>query len=357
MKRDKKTSNSPLSELEKFEASEAATSEKLPFKKKLPFSKWWPFIAGICAGGVLRVMFSGGAGSTNATMMGSFILLAPAVVGAVTVYVAELTSRRNWNYYFWAPFIANVMFITGALLINYEGLICAIVIIPLMAMEGAIGGLIMGIICRQTNWPKQALYSIAVLPLMLAPFESTIPFQHKVSKIERTMLIHATPSEVWAQLHNTRDIIPEEVDHAWAYRIGVPVPIAGVTQKTTEGLVRKITMGKGVHFDQVSTEWQQDRYVKWTYRFFKDSFPPNAFDDHVVIGGHYFDLKDTSYTLVPRADGTELSIQMHYRVSTRFNWYADLVAQVLLGNFGEVILDFYRHRSESPHYRAPIRTS
>jgi hypothetical protein len=38
---------------------------------------------------------------------------------------------------------------------------------------------------------------------------------------------------------------------------------------------------------------------------------------------------------------------MSYRVSTQFNWYADAVAQGLLGNFEDVILDFYRQRSES----------
>jgi hypothetical protein len=39
-------------------------------------------------------------------------------------------------------------------------------------------------------------------------------------------------------------------------------------------------------------------------------------------------------------------MRMHYRVSTRFNWYAKPVAQVLMNNFGDVILDFYRRRSE-----------
>lgn len=330
-------------------------NDKPSYFRQLPFSKWWPLLAGVVAGMVLRALFSGAPGSTYATMTGAFILLGPAVVGAVTVYVAESKRRRSWAYYFWAPFAANVLFVLGALLINYEGLICAVVIVPLMAVEGAIGGLIMGLVCRQTNWPKQALYSFTALPLVLGVFESNLPPAERVSNIERTTFIHAPPDEVWRQIHYARDIRPEEVDHAWAYRIGVPVPLAGVTHETPEGRVRKITMGKGVHFDQIAVEWRENRFVRWTYRFYDDSFPPNAFDDHVVIGGHYFDLQDTSYALVPRGDATELTIRVHYRVSTHFNWYADAVAQVLLGNFSDVILDFYRRRSESSLPKATER--
>ena len=105
-------------------------------------------------------------------------------------------------------------------------------------------------------------------------------------------------------------------------------------------------MGKSIHFDQVATDWHENRYVRWIYRFEKDSFPPNALDDHVTIGGHYFDLLDTAYTLTPAGpQTTELRITMHYRVSTQFNWYADGVARFLIGNFEEVILDFYRRRA------------
>jgi hypothetical protein len=130
------------------------------------------------------------------------------------------------------------------------------------------------------------------------------------------------------------------------YRIGVPLPLSGVTQKTPTGFVRQVSMGKSIHFEQVATEWQENRFVRWTYRFDKDSFPPRALDDHVTIGGHYFDLLDTAYTLQPIGpQTTELSITMRYRVSTQFNWYADGVARFLIGNFEEVILDFYRRRA------------
>ena len=315
--------------------------------KMLPFSNWWPLLVGAIAGVAMRLLFWQGPGDPYSAMMGSFVYLVPLFVGVVTVYIAETQQRRTWIYYIWAPFLANVFFVIGTLLILVEGWICAIVVLPLLAILGSFGGVLMGIVCRTTNWPKQTLYSFAVLPLVFGGLEASVPLPERLSRIERTVIIHATPSEVWQQIHSAHDIKPEEVNLAWAYRIGVPMPLAGVTQQTPTGLVRKITMGKGIHFEQVVAEWQENKYVRWTYRFDEDSFPTGALDDHVKIGGLYFDFNDTSYTLTPRGGGTELTLRMQYRISTQFNWYADTVARLLLGNVEEVLLNFYRQRSET----------
>jgi len=78
-------------------------------------------------------------------------------------------------------------------------------------------------------------------------------------------------------------------------------------------------MGKGVHFDQVAAEWQPNQRIRWLYRFSADSFPAGALDDHVKIGGAYFDVLDTEYSLRDVKGGTELRVRMSYRVSTAMN--------------------------------------
>jgi hypothetical protein len=221
-----------------------------------------------------------------------------------------------------------------------------VVIAPLFAVLGGIAGLIMGAICRSTNWPKQAVYGIGVLPIMLGLVTDQGIAPRHIASIDRTIVIDAPPERIWQHLLNARDIKPGEVDRALLYRIGVPLPVSGVTRQTPDGLIRAVRMGKSVHFEQYSDDWLENRRVRWQYRFAKDSFPPGALDDHVVIGGHYFDLLDTTYSLSPLdGRGTELRITITYRVSTDFNWYADPVARLLIGNFEQVILEFYRDRS------------
>lgn len=316
-------------------------------RRYLPFHVLWPLLVGTLIGVGLRLVFSADPGEPYATMMGSFILFAPLAVGAVTVYVAERRKRRTVGYYFFAPLFANVLFVLGTLAINIEGWICAIVIVPLFALIGALGGLMMGAICRMTDWPKQATYCLAVLPIMLGAVESYIPTPDRFGELQRTVVIDAPPADVWQQILHADHIRAEEVDRGWMYRIGVPLPQAGVIENTPEGRVRRITMGKGIHFDQVVTDWRPERYVHFNYRFAADSFPPRALDDHVRIGGMYFDLIDTSYALAPQGKSTALTIHMSYRVTTSFNWYAKPLAQWLIGDFEETILQFYRHRSEA----------
>jgi len=142
-----------------------------------------------------------------------------------------------------------------------------------------------------------------------------------------------------------------EIGNAWMYRIGVPLPESAASERRGDELVRHIVMGSGIHFDQVASVWEPGRRVVWTYRFSEDSFPPHALDDHVRIGGRYFDVLDTEYSLsetsgeplVPR--GTVLRVRMRYRVSTNFNWYVRPIAQFLVRNFEETALAFYAHRA------------
>lgn len=314
---------------------------------KPPFSWVWPLLAGASAGVALRLVFWGEPGKPFAAMMAAFIYFSPILVGAVTVYVAERKQRRTWKYYFWAPFFANCLYVAGTMLIMVEGLICAVVIVPLFAALGGLGGLAMGYICRATDWPKPTVYSLAVLPFLVAFVEDGVKYDVRTGAVERSAVIAAPPEVVWAQILNAPDIKAEEIEDAWMFRIGVPLTRSGTLAETAEGPVRRVTMGKNIYFDEVITDLRAPTYIRWTYRYFEDSFPKYALDDHVRLGGHYFDITDTSYTLTPVGSQTELRVQMHYRVSTRFNWYADPVAQLLLKNLTSINLDYYQRRAES----------
>jgi hypothetical protein len=203
----------------------------------------------------------------------------------------------------------------------------------------------MGALCRQLFEPQRPLYCLVALPLVLGAIEPP-PSAERIGTVERSVLIQAAPERVWQTIQNADAIEPGEVDSAWMYRIGVPLPLAGLTRREGGEIVRTITMGKNVHFDQVVTEWQENRLMRVKYRYQPDSFPPYALDQHVVLGGHYFDVTGTDYSLEPRGSDTTLTIRMKYRLRTRFNWYADPVARILFADFENVILEFYRQRSE-----------
>lgn len=320
-----------------------------PRGKRWHPSRLWPVAAGAGLGLLLRLVFSGSAGEAYTPMMASFLFLVPAIVGASAVLIEERRRRHRWTRHFALGAMTNLAFVIGTFAVMLEGLICAILVVPLFMVVGGLGGVLMGLACRLVARPDRALYCLVPLPLLLGAFEQHLPPPIEVDHVERVRLVAASPQRIWQLLENAPAIQPVEVEDAWMYRIGVPLPRAGLTEQTPAGPVRHVTMGRGVHFDQVAERWQPNEHVRWVYRFTADSFPPRALDDHVRIGGHYFDLIDTAYTLTPTSDGrTELRILMHYRVSTMFNWYARPIARWLISNFEEVILGFYARRAEAP---------
>jgi hypothetical protein len=306
----------------------------------------WPPLAGALVGVALRIVFSGRPNEPFHAMMGAFALLAPVLVAVVTVYVAERKERRSWAYYFGAAALANMLFITGTLLVLIEGLICAIVAVPLFGLLGGIAGLVTGAICRLTM-RRGLVYCAAALPLLIGSFEQRIPLPNRIDTVTSSRVVAATPERIWAQLLDAPSISAREIDAAWMYRIGAPLPLSAVTERSEPALVRHIAMDRGVRFDQVATDWREPSRVRWTYRFTEDSFPAGALDDHVRIGGDYFDVLDTEYLLEPEAGGTRLTARMSYRVSTHFNWYARPLARLLVGNFEQAALAFYANRAEA----------
>ncbi|UJB17805.1 MULTISPECIES: SRPBCC family protein [Lysobacter] len=313
------------------------------------FMAGWPIVGGALIGLILRGIFNGNPGSDFAAMVWIFILLAPFAIGAFTVYLAEEIRPRTARYHFFMPMLSVSLCVLGSMALLWEGWICVILILPLFAVMGAVGGVIMGALYRTFRGPKApTAYSFVALPVVLAMLGVGGEQPRRYEHVERRVLIQATPAQVWRNLLDADHIRADEVDRAWMYRIGVPTPLAGLTHQTPTGLVREVRMGKGIHFRQMSADWSPQRYVHWQYKFEEDSVPAGALDDHVRIGGDYFDLLDTRYTLTPRGDATELSIRMDYRVSTGFNWYTVPLADWLIGNFSEVILEFYRHRAEAP---------
>jgi hypothetical protein len=70
-------------------------------------------------------------------------------------------------------------------------------------------------------------------------------------------------------------------------------------------------------------------------------------NEHVTIGGRYFDVLDGEYTLEPLANGdTMLHLISHQRLSTDFNGYAGLWTDAIMQNLQTSILEVIQHRCE-----------
>ncbi len=315
-------------------------------ERLLPFAFWWPLLVGALVGVAIRLVFYGEPGQRFAAMSTGLLLGSPLAVGAFTVFMAERRSPRSWGYYAWAAAVANFLYVVGTIVSFIEGAICAVVVLPLFAAIGAVGGLIMGAVCRLTRWPKQTISCIAVLPFAMAVLERPADLPSRVATVEQRVLVAAPPAAVWQAILDAPQIDGAEVPSAWVYVLGVPLPLAGVVRETPEGSVRRVEMGRGIYFDELIEEQREPQYLRWRYRFYEDSFPAGTLDEHVLIGGQYFDFLDTEYRLVAGGARTELSIAVRYRLTTPFNWYAGPIVRWLVADLAAANLGYYQRRAE-----------
>jgi hypothetical protein len=321
-----------------------------PAKPKRPPLPWLTILVGGAAYGLLMRLIFGlwpfaKAVPGTGPMLVSFLFFVPLVIGiwSVSRLPAE---QRNVGSAILVPWAPLFLFTAGTAALAIEGSICIALAIPIFMFMASFGGLVALLALKKK--PSTATTSgILVLPLLLAVAEQGMPLTDATLRSTESVHIAAPPERIWHLINDATEIRPKEMESGWAWRIGVPYPVSAITVDENGGRVRKLRWQKGVHFDEPILDWDENRYIRWSYRFDADSIPDGALDDHVRVGGAYFDLVDTSYRLEPEGDGTRLTIDVGYRVSTRFNWYSARLGRWLVDDAAKTILEFYRRRTEA----------
>ncbi|WP_394779138.1 SRPBCC domain-containing protein [Undibacterium sp.] len=304
---------------------------------------------GVGAYGFFSRVFPSGPGEGSGLMLVSFVVGVPLMLGVLVGYIAR---RRRGAGYAGAGLLSTLsiaIFFFAAGTLFREGSICIVMAAPLFIVVGIIGAIIGAVASSMGGSRGPKLLSVAILvPAVMGPLESRLPLQYEHQMTIRSIYIAAPAEVIWKHLNYPLNIKPDELQGGFAYHIGVPYPIEARTIEGRVGGMRELRWQRGVSFQEQITDWIPNQYIAWKYQFGADSFPPGSLDDHILIGGRYFKLDDTSYTLTPEGSGTRLSVQVGSSVTTNFNWYAGTWAKFLIGDTAETILRFYKQRSEHP---------
>jgi uncharacterized protein YndB with AHSA1/START domain len=299
--------------------------------------------------------FSRRLAGVSGVMLYAFLAGVPLCIGIWTGYMAR--RRRDLGVADAGTLsvlsICLFVFTAGALL--REGMVCIWMATPLFLIVGLIGVILGGLLSLFGGTKGPKLLSVTLLlPFIAGGLENEIASPTAHQQAIQSIHILAAPSTVWRHINLPLNIQPNELQSGFAFRMGVPYPMEARTVDARVGGVRKSTWERGIQFDEVITAWEPEKHIAWEYKFGAESFPSGSLDDHVVIGGRYFNLGKTAYTLTPEAGGTRLTVEVQTSVTTNFNWYAGLWARFLVDDAAQTILKFYKARSESAfsHVRA-----
>jgi hypothetical protein len=338
---------------ESVESSETpAPAKPRPWLRRQSRLLLWSLAAGVAYGAFARAAFALDLfKDLFGVMTVAFLFLVPAAIGFATVFLGERQERWSWWAKLFFPWLPALICLAGALLLAWEGLICIVLWVPLFLVTSTLGGVIAGIagaVARSRRARSATLAGCLLLPFAVAPLEHlrALPDERRV--VPNVIDIHADPATVWANIARVPAIQPAELGFTWTHLMGFPRPIAATLSREGVGGVRHATFERGVLFVETVTAWEPQRRLAFAIAADPASIPAAALDQHVTVGGPYFDVLDGEYRIEPLGPGrVRLHLQSTHRLSTRFNAYSGLWTDFILRDVQDAILEVLKRRCEA----------
>ena len=315
---------------------------------------WWlSAIAGAIFGSFYRLIFDFGwadGGAITLIMTIGFLALVPLCMGYVAVdnYLRKAPiDSISWPKWFFLPWISVLITGAAAIIVKWEGLICLIFAAPIMLAFSTVGGLVARVTWGRFKRQAPGTLSAIALPLLFILVEAHVPSALDVRTVETDVLIHAPASVVWDNIKSVREIYPSELSQSWVTRIGLPKPVAATLSHEGVGGVRQASFTGGLVFTETVNRWEPESDLRFSIHANTESIPKSTLDEHVKVGGAFFDVLDGEYRLEPRPDGILLRLTSHERLSTHFNPYAGVWTDAVMRSIQNQILQVIRKRCES----------
>lgn len=269
-----------------------------------------------------------------------FIFGVPLAMGFTSVFLAGPSPRFRALQ----ALIPSLIGLGFTLALAWEGLICIMLWLPLVVVLSLIGGLIAHLVHRNSSRKQPpAAMLVLFLPFLVKPVE---PQSTSMRVVSNTIDIHATASSVWTNIAQVPAIADDEHGFAWSHVIGFPRPVAATIDTQGIGAVRHATFERNVEFIERVTVWDEPRDLAFDIDV--GHIPAEGLDEHVTVGGPYFDVLEGHYHIEERDNGVvRLHLSSTHRLSTAFNAYAHLWTDFIMSDTQRHILEVIKRRCET----------
>jgi len=294
-------------------------------------------------GVLLYLLIWGGHGRM---MFLSGLIFAPMAIASIFSAVADPLGRASIGKHVSYISVVILVLLVLSIVIFREGGICVAMASPFLFASAASGSALTVVMLRRRKMKAGPPLMIA-LPLMMAPLEPHIVYAPVEEQVVSVVEIDAPVSTVWANTVEIRNIAASELKPTFSHSVvGSPKPVDARMEGQGVGAVRKLEWTHGVQFEEVVTDWQQNRRLAWDFRFTQDSIPDRV-EAHIDVDSVYLKIASGDYVLQALPEGrTRLVLTTRYRMATPINAYCKLWGKVFLNDFHTTVLKVVKDRSE-----------
>ena len=278
----------------------------------------------------------------------TFLFFLPTIVGALTVYFSSVENSKKNSYKIVAPWIPIGIFFIITLAFSIEGWACWLMVLPLFLLAASAGGFLGGYLKNKKQNNQLYVSALVFLPLLVAPLEAMIETIPGTYKAYTYIDINAPKATIWSNVTRVKEIKKEQ-DSGWLTNaLGFPRPIKAELNYEGVGAYRKAVFTNGLVFHETVSEYEHQKKMVFSIKAYPHEIPSTTMDEHVVIGGQYFDVLNGTYELEQLNDKTcRLHLYSHFKLNTTFNFYASWWARWIMQDIQNNILRVEKQRSEN----------
>ncbi|WP_255037823.1 hypothetical protein [Lacihabitans soyangensis] len=221
-------------------------------------------------------------------------------------------------------------------------------ILPIFLLASSIGGLIGGYFKQKKKDNKVYLSVLTILPLLVSPIESYMGANSTPYKAYTYIDINAPVDKIWDNVTRVSEIKKEQ-DKGWLTNLlNFPRPIKAELNFEGVGAYREAIFTNGLVFHETVTEYVDNKKMSFTIKALPHEIPLTTMDEHLVIGGKYFDVLNGTYELEKLNDKTyRLHLWSNFKLTTTFNFYASWWAKNIMKDIQNNILQIEKQRAEN----------
>lgn len=277
----------------------------------------------------------------------TFLFLLPTIIGALTVYLSDKEKVKKISYRIFIPWIPIILFFIITLILAIEGWACWIMILPIFFIAASIGGLIGGYLKLRKNNNKLNISILVLLPFLISPIENLIETIPGTYKAYTYIDIEAPAEKIWDNVTRVREISEKEDKGYLSNFLGFPRPVKAELNFEGVGAYREAIFTNGLIFRETVTEYVDNKKMVFSIKANTYEIPSTTLDEHILIGGDYFDVLDGTYELEKLDNGKHrLHLYSHFKMNTTFNFYAGWWGKWIMKDIQNNILKVEKERSE-----------
>jgi len=277
----------------------------------------------------------------------TFLFLLPTIVGALTVYLSDKNKVKNLLYRILTPWVPIILFLIITLLLGIEGWACWLMILPVFLIAASIGGLIGGYLKLKKRNDRLNISLLILLPFLISPVEQLIEKIPGTYKAYTYIDINASADKIWENVTRVKTIEKDEDTGYLTAFLGFPRPLRAELNYKGVGAYREAIFTNGLIFRETVTEYEENKKMVFSIKANTYEIPSTTLDEHILIGGKYFDVLDGTYELEKVEEGKfRLHLYSKFKMNTTFNFYAGWWGKIIMKDIQNNILKVEKKRAE-----------